>query len=133
MKIVKVLSVLIAVYIGAIAAMGGFVAYFQPQMPGVLMLTTTDEEGKAYNRLLGRFEVDGVRYLAVNSWPRRWYELALANPNVEITVDGQRTQFTAVRIDSIERQHMLEKYPTPLWMKILSGFPPRQFLRLDPR
>lgn len=132
MKIAKVAAIVLFVYIGVAAAAAAYVAYFQPAMPGVLVLTTTDAEGKEYDRLLGRFEVDGVLYLSANAWPRRWYNRAVANPSVEVTVDGKRIRFTAVRIEEAERQRLVKDYPMPLWMRILAGFPPRDFLRLDP-
>ena len=133
MKIAKVAAIMLAVYIGIIAAAGAYVAYFQPNMPGVLVLTTVDTEGKVYDRLLGRFEVDGAYYLTANSWPRRWYNYAITEPNVEVTVDGKRIPFTAVRVEGAEHQRLVEEYPMPLWMRILAGFPPRRFLRLEPR
>ena len=80
-------------------------------MPGVLVLTTTDSEGGRYDRLLGRAQIDGAYYLVANSWPRRWYYRALANPDVEVTVDGKRMLFTAVRVDEAEHERLLEDIP----------------------
>ena len=132
MKVVKIVASVLVAYVAIVAAAVGAVAYFQPDMPGLVVLTTTDAEGEVYDRLLGRIEVDGVFYLSANAWPRRWYNRALANPEVELTVDGRRMAFTAVRVDKVERQRLLA-YPIPLWRKVLAGFPPRRFLRLDPR
>ena len=132
MKVAKISASVLAVYVTVVVMAGGAVSLFQPDMPGLVVLTTTDAEGEEYDRLLGRIEVDGVFYLAANAWPRRWYNRALANPKVELTVDGRRMAFTAVRVDADERQRLLE-YPIPMWRKVLAGFPPRRFLRLEPR
>ena len=132
MKSIKILAFAITAYVGIVATIGAAVAYFQPTMPGVLLLTTTDAEGETYDRLLGRAEIDGVLYLVSNSWLRRWYHRAIAHPNVEVTMDGGRLAFTAVQLGATEHQRLVEKYPMPTWMKILAGFPPRRFLRLDP-
>ena len=132
MKVVKIVASVLAVYVAVVVIAAGAVAYLQPDMPGLVILTTTDAQGEEYDRFLGRIEVDGVFYLAANAWPRRWYNRALANPKVELTVDNRRIAFTAVRVDIEERQRLLE-YPVPLWRTVLAGFPPRRFLRLDPR
>ena len=132
MKVLKILASVLAVYAAIVVMAGGAVSYFQTDMPGLVVLTTTDALGEEYDRLLGRIEVDGVFYLAANAWPRRWYHRALANPKVELTVDGRRMAFTAVPVGADEHQRLLQ-YPIPLWRKVLAGFPPRRFLRLDPR
>jgi hypothetical protein len=133
MKIAKIAGVVLAGYITLIAAAAGFAAWYQPELPGILVLTTTDSEGGQYRRLLGRFELDGVLYLTANAWPRTWYHYAVKRPNVEINLDGKQLAFTAVPVEGRELQRLVDDYPMPLWMRFLAGFPPRNFLRLEPR
>lgn len=132
MKTIKIIAFAVSAYICIVAAMGALVAIVQPTMPGVLVLTTTDAEGREYERLLGRMEIGGVLYLVSNNWLRRWYYRAISHPSVAVTVDGERIAFTAVELDATEHERLVDKYPMPTWMKILAGFPPRRFLRLDP-
>ena len=116
MKTIKVIAVIVSAYVGIVAAMSAFVAFVQPTMPGVLVLTTTDAEGKEYDRRLGHMEVAGVLYLVSNNWLRRWYYRAITHPNVTVIIDDKRMGFRAVELDATEHQRLLDKYPTPTWM-----------------
>jgi len=71
--------------------------------------------------------------VSANHWPRPWYHRALANPAVEVTEKGERRPFTAVPVTGAELERIQERYPFPLMLKLLTGFAPRKFLRLDPR
>jgi hypothetical protein len=75
---------------------------------------------------------DRLLYVSANHWPRAWYEQALANPKVEVTVDGQRGAYTAVPVTGAEHDQLMAEHGHPLVFLILTGFPPRHFLRLDP-
>ena len=132
MKTIKIITFVVTGYIGIVAAMCAVVALVQPTMPGVLVLTTTDEDGNEYERLLGRMEIGGVLYLVSNNWLRRWYYRAISHPDAAVTIDGKRMAFTAVELDATDHERLVDKYPMPTWMRILAGFPPRRFLRLDP-
>ena len=77
--------------------------------------------------------MDDRLYVSANQWPRFWYYAALERPAVEVTVKGERAPHTAVAVTGEERDRIAVAYPFPLPMKILTGFAPRRFLRLDPR
>ena len=132
MRIIKFSALALLVYVALIAAFEAFISYSQPDMSGTLQLTTADGDGNPYDRKLGHFELDGVTYLVVNHWPRRWYWNAIENPRIEVTLGGERRAFTAVPVGEAEHRRLLEAFPIPWWGKILTGFPPRRFLRLDP-
>jgi hypothetical protein len=99
----------------------------------VLVLTTTAEDGTSKNRVLGRAEVDGRIYVAANHWPRGWYHRALRNPNVQVTLNGESADYLAVPVTGEELDRIIVEYPMPTVVRFLTGFPPRSFLRLDPR
>jgi hypothetical protein len=99
----------------------------------VLVLTTTAEDGTSNDRVLGRAEVDGRIYVAANHWPRAWYHRALENPKVQVRLDGEREDYLAVPVTGEELDRVIVAYPMPTVVRFLTGFPPRAFLRLDPR
>lgn len=78
-------------------------------------------------------EVDGHLYVAANHWPRTWFNRALANPHIEVTRAGRRAPFHAVEPQGAERARVADEYALPFVVRVLTGFPPRAFLRLDPR
>ncbi len=108
---------------------------FQPMNIGipVLVLTTTAEDGTSTDRVLARVQNNGQLFVSANHWPRAWYHRALENPNVQVTSDGEKANYLAVPVSGEERDRLLAESSFPFVARILTGFPPRQFLRLDPR
>ncbi len=131
MKTAKIVGVLLAIYILVVVAFESLLGYNQPEFPGTLILTTTDEGGKAHDRVLSGLESDGQLYVAVNHWPRAWYHRALDNPNVQVTRDGNSMAYIAVLIADAEHDRVAGEHPTGIVFRILTGFPPRHFIRLD--
>ena len=111
------------------------VAAFQPENIGgeTIVISTTDSDGKTYERVLSPIDVDGQLFVAANHWPRAWYRRALANPNVSVTHGGEITDYRAVPVSEQERERLLDEPGFPLLAHIFTGFAPREFLRLDPR
>ena len=99
----------------------------------VLVLTTTAENGSSKDRVLGRSEVDGRIYVAANHWPRGWYHRALENPRVQVTLNGENAGYLAVPVTGEELDRIRVEYRMPTVVRFLTGFPPRYFVRLDPR
>ena len=60
------------------------------------------------------------------------YKRQLANPAVHATIDGDKKAYTAVPIEGAEHDQVDSDNGTGVVFKILTGFPPRKFLRLDP-
>jgi hypothetical protein len=133
MRIVKVLSIVFASYVLLVVAFELFVVTVQPDMSVGIVLTTTGADGKTSGRKLAGVRMDDRLYVSANHWPRPWYHRALANPAVEVTEKGERRPFTAVPVTGAELERIQERYPFPLMLKLLTGFAPRKFLRLDPR
>ena len=133
MKVVKWIGIAIVAYVGIVAAFESMVGAFQPENQGTLVITTTDENGSSNDRVLARLESKGHLFVSANHWPRAWYNEALANPNVHVTLDGEKANYVAVAASDAEHARVNGENPHSVVFRIVTGFPPRYFLRLDPR
>ena len=125
------LCVLAGPHNGCITAL----AAFQPENLGgeTIVISTTDVEGRSYERVLSPIDLDGQLFVAANHWPRAWYHRALENPDVLVNRGGEITGYRAVPVGEEERERLLDEPGFPLIAYVFTGFAPRQFLRLDPR
>lgn len=141
MKVVKLLAIVLAIYLGAVVAFESLVGIMGRRQanrgiqPGEswLVITTTDEDGSRKNTVVAGVESDGQLYVAANHWPRAWYDRAIENPAVEITREGEKIACRAVPVAGAERARIARDYRLPWVIRLLTGFPPRSFLRLDRR
>ena len=133
MKALRILVIVIVVYVGIVAAFESMIGFLQPKGEGTLVITTFDPGGAAHDRVVSKLDVDSKLYVAANHWPRAWFRRALANPQVQATVNGQKGDYTAVRVEGLEHERVESTYPHGIVFRILTGFPPRYFVRLDPR
>lgn len=131
-KALKIVAVALLAYVGVVALFESLLGYFQPEAGDTLVITTFDGEGAGRDRVLSALDSDGRLYVAVNHWPRAWYRRALANPAVRISRDGATKDYTAVPVAGEERERVQAEHPIPTVARILMGFAPRRFLRLDP-
>ncbi len=132
MKAAKIITIVFLVYIGIVVAFESLLGYFQPAGQGTLVITTTDADGTTNERVLSRLESNGQLYVAANHWPRAWYNQVLENPNVQVTLDGEKGAYVAVPATSEEHDRVNEENRHGIVFRILTGFPPRYFVRLDP-
>ena len=133
MKLLKIIGILALVYVAIVVAFESWLGYAQPRSAESLVIATTDEQGERHDRVLSGLETDGRLYVSANHWPRAWFDRALENPEVEASVDGERGSYLAVRVSGEEHDRVDADDPLPLPFRILTGFPPRYFVRLDPR
>ncbi len=130
---IKRLAVLLLVYIGIVVAFETLIGVFQPQSEETMVVSNTATGDAALNRVLTRIESEGGLYAAVNHWPRAWYEKVLENPDVMIAIGDDVAVYRAVGVsDPAEIGRLQAARPAPLVFKILTGFPPRKFVRFDP-
>jgi hypothetical protein len=132
MKAVKWIVIALVVYVGIVVLFESLIGYFQPADESTLVITTTDEDGEASDRVVSRLESGGKLYVAANHWPRAWYEQALENPNVAVDVNGASGPYVAVPVTGAEHDRVNEEHALPIPFRFVTGFPPRYFLRLDP-
>lgn len=52
---------------------------------------------------------------------------------VEVLHAGKRTAYRALHVQGAELERVALRYAVPFVVRVLTGFPPREFLRLDPR
>jgi hypothetical protein len=133
MKALKIVVIVALVYAGIVTAFESLIGVIQPSAGSTLVITTFDADGKAHDRVVSKLESDGKLYVAANHWPRAWYRRALANPDVQATVDGQKGDYRAVPVTGAEHERVDGEHALPAAFRVLTGFPPRYFVRLDPR
>jgi len=132
-KLLTVLALSFAGYVCFVALLEVAIWRFQPEMPGQVILTTTDREGKESSRTLAGFEHKSRLYVSSNHWLRGWYRAALSNPDVEITVDGETKPYRATRVQGSERDELSAAYTMGFVLRFICGFAPSRFLLLEPR
>ncbi len=133
MKAFKILLIAAVIYVGVVTAFESLIGTLQPKSGAVLVITTFDEAGASHDRVVSRLDSDGKLYVAANHWPRAWYRRALAKPEVQATIDGQKGDYRAVPVTGAEHERVEGEHRAPLAFRVLTGFPPRYFVRLDPR
>ena len=133
MKLVKIAAIVVLVYVAIVASFETLIGVAQPASGATLVLTTFDRDGKAHERVVSRLESDGRLYVAANHWPRAWYERALENPEVQAAIEGAKRDYRAVPVTGEEHVRVESEHRAPVVFRILTGFPPRYFVRLDPR
>jgi hypothetical protein len=132
-KFGKRFAIALCVYVGIVVAFESLIGFFQPEGGDTLVITTRDRDGSSNDRVVSRLESGGQLYVAANHWPRAWYEQALENPKVDVTIDGERNTYLAVSVTQEEHDRLGAEHSTGVVFRMLTGFPPRYFLRLDPR
>ncbi len=133
MKAVKIIAISFLVYVGIVITFESLIGFFQPAGETTLVITTMAEDGTANDRVLSRLESNDQLYVSANHWPRAWYNQALENPNVQITLDGEKGNYLAVPVAEEEHDRVNGDNSLGMMFRILTGFPPRYFVRLDPR
>ena len=133
MRIARLIAIVLLVYVGIVVAFESLLGIIQPAGGTTLVITTADEDGTEHDRVLSRIESDGRLYVAANHWPRAWYRRALENPNVQVTLDGAERSYVAVPVSQEEHDRVGTEHSLGTGFRVLTGFPPRYFVRLDPR
>jgi hypothetical protein len=133
MKAVRLLAFALIAYIGIVVLFESFLGFFQPKPASVIVITTTDADGTAQDRVVTPIRDGGQLYVAANHWPRSWYNRALENPDVEVTENRTKNAYRAVPVTGAEHDRLATEHAHSVGFRILTGFPPRYFLRLEPR
>lgn len=133
MKPLKILLIAALVYVGIVVVFESLLGVIQPTNEGTIVITTTDAQGRSADRVVTRVESEGRLYVSANHWPRAWYRAVRENPEVQVTVDGQRGDYVAVPVTGAEHDRLIAEHPHPFLFRFVTGFPPRYFVRLDPR
>jgi hypothetical protein len=129
----KILAIVVLIYVAIVVAFESLIGFAQPANPSTLSLTTYDPDGTAHDRVLSRLDTDGKVYVSANHWPRAWYRRVLAKPEVQATIDGKKGDYRAVPVEGAEHDRVEREHPHGFLFRFVTGFPPRYFVRLDPR
>lgn len=132
-QLLTVAALTFAGYAGFVALMEVAIWRFQPEMPGQVIISTTDESGRRTSRTLAGFEHKDRLYVSSNHWLRGWYHQALSNPDVEVTIDGQSRPYRATRVGGQEHDELSAAYSMGFALRFICGFAPSRFLLLEPR
>jgi hypothetical protein len=133
MKVMKIVAIAVLSYLTIVVAFESLIGYFQPTAGSTLVITTFDADGTPHDRVVSRLESGGQLYVAANHWPRAWYHRALENPDVRVSLDGEQGDYRAVPVTGVEHDRVDGEHGLGFVFRILTGFPPRYFVRLDPR
>ena len=133
MIIKKIAIGLVIAYASVVILFESLLGFYQPQNEATLTITTTNNAGEQKDRVLSRIVANERLYVAANHWPRAWYRQTLANPEVVVTLDGESNAYKAVAVEGNEHDQVDSSSPLPFTFRLLTGFPPRYFIRLDPR
>lgn len=133
MRALKIAAIALLSYVAVVVAFESSLGLFQPKLDSTIVLTTKGADGMGEDRVVSPIEDGGHLYVAANHWPRSWYKRALANPDVAVTVDGKKTEYRAVPVTGAEHEHLAVAHAHGIGFRILTGFPPRYFMRLDPK
>ncbi len=131
---VRIAILLALVYVLVVVAFESLLGWFQPSGGDTIVIITMDDAGESHERVISRRDIDGNLYVAANHWPRQWYVHALERPQVEVAdaVGGEAQPYLAVPLTGSELARVAEAYSVGFVFRVLTGFPPRRFLRLDP-
>jgi hypothetical protein len=132
-KAVKLVGLLCVAYVAIVGAFESMLGALQPGGESTLVITTTDEDGATYDRVLARLESGGQLFVAANHWPRAWYRRTLQNPSVQIVAEGVTGDYVAVPGTDTEYDRINGEHGLGFVFRALTGFPPRRLLRLEPQ
>ena len=131
-RIARTAGIALLGYVGLVVVFETLLGVLQPETGDTIVITTTDADGVSTDRVLGRDFAGGRHYASANHWPRAWYNNALENPRVQVTMDGTTADYIAVPVDDEEHERVAAEIGNGILFKIVVGFAPQRFLRLDP-
>ena len=85
LAIKKIAVVLLLGYVGLVIIFETFLGIAQPQVGDTMVITSFEDDGDEFKRVVSRLERGSQVFVAVNHWPRAWARRIRRNPNVQIT------------------------------------------------
>jgi hypothetical protein len=123
---------MLLIYAGSVIYFEARLGYLQPQGGSTIVIATFDDGGR-HERVVRLTKIAGDNYIAAQHWPRAWYRQALSNPDIEVKMEDVFEPYAAVPLDGSELAMVKDNYQMGFNFRFRTGFPPRRFLRLDPR
>ena len=131
MFILEIVVAAVGVYVLLLLLLEAVIWKVQPSMDNGVTLHV-NRGGSRFTRKLYGFEYGDKLYVSSNHWFRRWYHAILDNPQIDVEQSGEKNPFLAVPIDGEERAEVNREYKMGFILRMMCGFAPRRFLRLDP-
>ena len=131
-RVGKIVGLGLLAYVALVVVFETLLGVLQPDTGDTIVITTTDSDGVSTDRVLGRDFAGGKHYASANHWPRAWYNNALENSRVQVAMDGTTADYIAVPVDDEEHARVAAEIGNGLGFKLMVGFAPQRFLRLDP-
>jgi hypothetical protein len=128
----KIIAIVLGIYVGIVVAFESLLGYFQPADQSTLVITTIDANGEGHDRVVAQLRSNGQLYVAANHWPRAWFRQVSMNPQVQIEMDGVKEDYSAVVVSAGEHDRVDSDNSLGFVFRLLTGFPPRYFVSLDP-
>jgi len=132
MKPIKIAIGALVAYTAIVVVFESLLGHYQPQNEGTLIITTIDQAGQPKDRVLSKIEYNDALYVAANHWPRAWYREVLRSSQAKVTIAGERQAYQVVPVAGEEHDNLEKARPLGLAIRLLTGFPPRYFVKLVP-
>ncbi|MFN2377400.1 MAG: nitroreductase/quinone reductase family protein [Candidatus Binatia bacterium] len=139
----KYAAAVVLSYVALVVAFEVFLGVAQPQFEtdpnaewgATITITTASADGSTRSRVVTPMVSDGQLYVSANHWPRSWYNRVLENPKVQVTNKDETKDYLAVPIPAASEEHdrLQVEHPHSAGFRFLTGYPPRRFVRLEPR
>ena len=117
-------------YLPSTLAQGGGPSRARPFFISIAPWKNAPDLQSLYVLLSVRGSEQKTPYLA-DTWA--WYNQVLENPRVQVTLDGEKGDYLAVVVSDEEHRRVDGEHSLGIGIRILTGFPPRYFVWLDPR
>lgn len=132
MNLIWIASYILVGYVAILLATEVLVWRVQPAMDGGVRLAIRSDDGEQIERTVYGHIFDGTLYVSSNHWFRSWYRAALKNPEIDVIRDGESQPYRASVVVGEEHSRVLQSYNMGFFLRLLCGFAPSKFLRLEP-
>ena len=102
MKAMRIVAVIFAVYVGLGLSLDAAIGFFQPEMGSTVVLRSFDTDGNSQDTVLSLLDDDGQLWVESGHWFRGWYDRVVANPEIELVLNGETLAYRAVPLDTPE-------------------------------
>src|SRR5262245_7978524 len=139
MRVIRIATIAIAIYVALGLALDAAIGYFQPQRGNTAVLRTFDEKGQPRDTVLSLLDDGGTLWVESGHWFRGWYHRVRSNPDVELVRGGETRPYRAVPVDTPEALERVQKLMgrgrgAGYWVgRTMLLFAPIKPVRLDPR
>ena len=132
MLVLEIALIICAGYLILILLLEAVIWKVQPDMDGGVTLHVNTGEAIVKRKLYG-LEYNNKLYVSSNHWFRKWYHAILQNPDIKVERANTVGSYTATPIDGDEHTEVARQYNMGFVLRLLCGFAPQRFLRLDAR